>query len=114
MGKLNKGEIMKQHIRQGEVFLQRVKEFPKTTKKVKTFIVAHSESGHNHVLESDQKFDVAIDKAFTYIRLTNEATLTHQKTYDQHNDLKVEPGVYKVIHKKEYNPFEKIMTEVWD
>lgn len=104
-------------IRHGEVLLLRVSKAPKEGKlsKVKSFIVAHSESGHNHVLQSKETFTVReIAEAYDYLILNKPADLVHQKTHDTHDTITVEPGIYKVIKKTEYNPFTGLRESVWD
>lgn len=100
-------------IRHGEALLKPVNK--KVNGEAHTsYVIAHSESGHNHVLQSKKPFKVSeSDKQFL-IELFEPATLTHLKTYDRHKDLTIPAGTYEIIHKKEYDPFEKIMREVWD
>lgn len=104
------------NILHGENFLRKVETLPegKTTKH-KLFIVGHSETGHHHILESKQEFEVLEDKDDrVLIRLFGEGKLTHKKTFDIHETITVEPGVYAVTHKTEYNPFTKIVQRVFD
>ena len=102
-------------IRHGEVFLEPVADVPaSTTKKHKNFIVGHSETGHHHVLESDTKYEVITDKDELYLRLFQPAKLVHKKSFDQHKTLDVPAGTYKVHRKTEYDPFQKVIREVWD
>lgn len=100
--------------RHGEILLVPVNKLPKgKISKHRDFIVGHSETGHHHILESQTKFDV-LDKAQLYIRLFQPAELTHKKSTNKHRTLKVVPGVYKVVHKTEYDPFAKIKRRVFD
>lgn len=88
-------------------------EMPKgKSKKLKKFIVGHSESGHHHVLECAD-MDV-IEAAETVIRVNQQAKLKHLKSFDIHETLTVEPGVYKITHKTEYNPWTKVLQRVFD
>lgn len=108
----------KVNYRHGEAFLRRIEKMPKgKAKHVQDIIVAHSETGHHHVLES--KYDIAVlepenlgDSLF--VELLNPGKLVHQKQINRHNDITVQPGVYEVIQKKEYNPFTQAMERVWD
>lgn len=107
---------MNKPIRHGEVLLYPVNKIPKAESiEAVSRIVGHSESGHHHVLISDQPFEVTeTEKHDLYIRLFEPGKLVHQKTYDTHKTLPVPKGDYMVIRKQEYDPFEKIMREVWD
>lgn len=101
-------------IRHGEVLLHPISKLTGEATEHTSFIVGHSETGHHHVLLSKKPFRVSqSDKAFL-IQLFAPAQLVHQKTVNKHNTLTIAPGVYEVIHKQEYDPFEKVMREVWD
>lgn len=53
---------MKYCIRHGEALLIPVEKLVGETRFVKQVIVAHSETGHHHILESDVEFEVAEPK----------------------------------------------------
>lgn len=100
-------------IRHGEAML--VPITAKVTGKQHTqYIIAHSETGHHHVLESKAPFVVSeTDKQFV-IELFEPARIVHKKTLDKHKTLPVAPGRYKVVKKTEYSPWEGIIREVHD
>lgn len=105
---------MNKPIRHGEIMLLPVAKLPATASaKHTSFIVGHSETGHHHVLESTTAFEV-VDKKDLYLRLFEPAELVHQKEFDKHATLTVAPGVYKVITKQEYDPWEKVKRDVAD
>lgn len=103
--------------RQGEVLLLQTNKTPKgkVEKKIK-YIVAHSETGHHHVLEAPKgtSFDVVTEGENTYLVLETPMNLVHQKTQDRHNDIVVSPGAYIVKGKTEYLPFDKLTRRVQD
>lgn len=100
--------------RHGEIVLKSINKMPNgKMSKHNEFIVAHSETGHHHILKSDTKFDV-LEKTMLYIRLYEPAKLTHKKSIDFHRTLDIPAGDYKVIPKVEYNPFEQIIQAVRD
>lgn len=110
----NKAQI----VRHGEVILKPT-SLPVDAKLVeesKKYIVAHSETGHHHVLETDlSKFKVYSWNGDTYIEVPNIATLLHEKSgKDVHTSHKIVPAVYKVIIKKSYDYFQKKLTQVRD
>lgn len=102
----------------GEVFLQPVESIPTDRKaeKVKKFIVGHSESGHNHILEADTAFEVmeGDEKHDLYVRLFEPAKLTHQKSFDIHQAQTIIAGDYAVFQKTEYDPWAKVVRAVYD
>ena len=110
-----------QSIRHGEIMLVPVDKLPKgTVQQHKNYIIGHSETGHHHVLESEQDFDVLElvgkeqDKRELYIRLFEPAKLVHKKTTDKHKTLTIPKGIYKRYHDTEYDPFEGLIQDVRD
>jgi|ERR1039458_7095670 hypothetical protein len=85
-------------------------------KKVKAQIIAHSETGHHHVVEATKVFEVTgnIDKEDLYLRLFEPAKLVHKKLTSKHKTLTVPAGVWKILHKTEYNPFAGLIQRVKD
>lgn len=98
----------------GELFFRPISRMPKGERvSYDSFIIGHSETGHHHVLTSPKKFEL-IDGEDRAILLKDVAKLFHQKEQDTHQTQVLAPGAYKVYHKKEYNPFKKIVEKVWD
>jgi hypothetical protein len=116
----HKGDNMKDSrtpIQHGEAMLVPVSVMPKgETRKVTSEIVAHSETGHHHVVESATKFEVTgnVDKEDLYLRLFEPAKLVHKKTTQKHKTLDVAPGVWRVLWKTEYNPWSGLLSRVKD
>lgn len=105
-------------IQHGEALLLPVESFPEavTIRKVTKEIVAHSETGHHHVVESPVEFEVQgnVDKEDLYLRLFEPAKLVHKKPTQNHKTLTVPAGIWKVLHKTEYNPFAGLIQRVKD
>lgn len=98
-------------IRHGEVILMPTDKKVKG-KRVKKFIVAHSETGHHHVIESETPFTV--DKENMYIELFGDAAIVHKKFFDSHKTLPLKPAVYERYEAVEYSPFDQITRRVVD
>lgn len=107
-----------QIVRHGEVILKPISELPKEAtleKESKNYIVAHSETGHHHVLESLENFKVYSWNGETYLEVPEMSDLIHQKTgKDVHAPHKIAPAKYKVIIKKNFDYFKKAMINVRD
>lgn len=99
-------------LRHGEVILMPVDKVLKAGKKVKKFIVAHSETGHHHVIESATPFTV--DDKNMYIELFGDSAIVHKKTFDAHKTLPLKPAVYERYEAQEYDPFSQITRRVVD
>lgn len=76
-------------------------------------VVGHSESGHHHVLECSVAIEV-IHADATYVRIARPGTLVQRKEVDRHRDLPVPAGLYVVLTKTEYDPFEGVRRQVAD
>lgn len=99
----------------GENILVPITELPKgKVREVKSIIVGHSETGHHHVLTSDQPMRVIEVDDRLYIETMFDALLTHKKAQDKHDTLTIHPGIWEVKHKTEYNPITKALSRVFD
>lgn len=104
---------MNKPIRHGETMLVPITDDVKGEKHT-TYIIAHSETGHHHVLESDKAFVISeTDKQFV-VELFEPAKLVHKKSVDAHATLTVAPGKYKIVRKTEYDPWSGYIREVFD
>lgn len=102
----------------GELFILPVDSVPEgKTSKHETLVLAHSETGHHHVLESPKhEFTLTEigDSIERYLTLEREAELVHKKTYDIHETRILTPGSYRVFIKKEYDVRQQAMRRVFD
>lgn len=105
-------------VRHGEVILKPIANLPegaKLEKEAKKYIVAHSETGHHHVLESLKEFKVFTWKDDRYIEVPAISELWHQKTgKDTHTPHEIAPGFYKVNIKKHFDYFAGALQRVRD
>jgi hypothetical protein len=98
----------------GENLLELVEKLPKgEIIEAKNYIVGHSETGHHHVLEAKDNMQI-VEGIDRYIKVNSVAKLFHQKSYDIHETIEVQPGIYKIHHKSEWNPFQKVLDKVFD
>lgn len=97
-------------VAQGDMLIIPVSEIPASAKAAKPegahFILAHSESGHNHVIEraKAEVYEAADDSFVAYIRtLGDGAEIKHQRSYDTHESYMLEPNKsYQVRRQREY------------
>lgn len=99
-------------VRHGEVILIPTDKLLAKAKRMKQFILAHSETGHHHVIESEVPFTV--DEKNMYIELLAPAKLVHKKTFDFHKTLPLKKGIYERYEAIEYDPFAQITRKVID
>lgn len=95
---------------QGDVMFIRIDELPKDAIEAKEengkFVVAHSETGHNHVIDS-RNAQMLIDKTndfISYIKVSKPTEVEHQRSFDTHESLLLTPGNYIVRRQREYMP----------
>ena len=113
---------MKQEtVRHGEVILKPVSALPEDAvlkESTNESIIAHSETGHHHVLKTHAKDTVKIYTTIdgeTFVEVGDIAQLLHKKTgKDVHKTHIVNPGAYKIILKKEFDYFAGILKQVRD
>lgn len=115
--------MKKQIIRHGEVILKPIDVLPKGAQlnsQNHKVIVAHSETGHNHILEAKNKVDMSKIRVYmwnneTYLEVPQIAELWHQKTgKDVHKTHTISPSIYKVVLKKEFDYFSGLLKQVRD
>lgn len=96
---------MRTPIRHGEILLIPVASAPHgTLRQVSECIVGHSESGHHHVLESDATFaEIVAANGDLFVDLDAPTPLRHRKTFEQHRELQVPEGVWRVVRKTEFD-----------
>lgn len=101
---------------QGDVLFRKVSEIPTNAKEVavpkdRRLIVAHSETGHHHVIEDfhGQMFQVPDEAGLSvcYLRVEGATNLgvTHHRPYDTHDALKLMGGgIWEVRRQRENAP----------
>lgn len=69
-------------------------------------IVAHSETGHNHVIDAN-KAQLLIDKTnafIAYLNVLEPCEIEHLRSNDTHESIRVDKGVYEIRRQREYTP----------
>jgi hypothetical protein len=98
---------------QGDCFLVRVNSLPTGLREACAenghYIVAHSETGHHHVIEANldrvKMFEDPSDPLTAYLMvIADDVALEHRRSFDTHEALNPAPGVYKVRRQREYVP----------
>jgi hypothetical protein len=73
----------------------------------RVFVVAHSETGHNHVVlerPTVQMFS-AQDEFRSYLIVEAEpATVEHRRSFDTHEPFALAPGIWEIRRQREYVP----------
>ncbi len=99
-------------VAQGDILIIPIATIPANAKAAKAegahFVIAHSETGHNHVIEKSRAevFEAASDQFIAYIRtLGDGAEIKHQRPFDTHETVALSPNQsYEVRRQREYVP----------
>lgn len=99
----------KQQGRQGDVFMRRITQLPDGIKQDKVvdgkYILGHSESGHAHTMAADDVILYYIDDPLiAYLEVKSPTPLIHEKTYDVHESIMIDEGIYEIRRQREYTP----------
>ena len=108
---------------QGEIRIDRIGEMPQvelkpfTEKNEKGFIISHSESGHHHILGGDVEVmerTTAPAGARILHAIVKEPTKLFQDAAVPHEPISLEPGIYELRIKREFDPFAEQARQVAD
>lgn len=95
---------------QGDALLRKIDKLPDGLELAKAenghFIVAHSETGHHHVVK-ERSAQLLIDKTnsfIAYLNVLKPCELEHLRSFDTHEPLALEKGFYEVRRQREYIP----------
>lgn len=104
-------KTFKNQAAQGDMLIRRINELPEyiveSTAENGAFVLAHSETGHNHVVkeESGVKFyHHANDNFIAYLVVDNTALVEHMRGFDTHETIKFDKGIYEIRRQREYIP----------
>lgn len=100
----------------GENFLMPVDKAPEGKwVKYDKMIFGHSESGHNHLFDGEvEVLEAPNMDSGMFVRLLNVTNVVHHKTTEIHETVTHQPGIYRITHKTEYDPFAKVVRRVFD
>ncbi len=95
---------------QGDLCIRRIAALPPGLTPMRAeggvFILAHSETGHHHVVQ-ERAARVFIDQTnafIAYLQALAPTELEHLRSFDTHEPLLLEPGVYEVRRQREHVP----------
>ncbi len=95
---------------QGDLLITKIDEIPDDAvidnANQQDYIVAHSETGHNHVMSTDHCdfYKAANDDFVLYLVVKNETPIRHLRSFDTHKTINVPPGKYRINRQREYIP----------
>lgn len=110
-----KVKTFKNQAAQGDLLIRRIDAVPANAVPMKPesgqFIVAHSETGHHHVIAERPGVQVFTtdDPLVSYLQVIEateqtEALLEHLRGFDTHETIAIPPGRYELRRQREYTP----------
>ena len=95
---------------QGDVLVTRIDSLPagalRTVPEKGRLVIAHSETGHHHVMDADKvemyRLPEEIYECFLVVK--EPTLLNHMRPFDTHEPILFEPGIYRVNRQREYTP----------
>ena len=99
-----------QQAAQGDILLRKIDALPEDLTPAKAvddkYIVAHSETGHHHVVpQADcMLYEAANDPMIMYLVVNNDTVLEHLRSFDTHDPIKIGKGNYEIRRQREYTP----------
>jgi gentisate 1,2-dioxygenase len=100
---------------QGDLMIRRIANLPEGLKPIDAsngqFIVAHSETGHHHVIDAQPNVQwfAGSDPMVSYLQVVEatdatECLLRHLREFDTHETIAIPPGNYELRRQEEYVP----------
>ena len=97
---------------QGDFLIMKVNDIPKDVEAVEPvngqYVVAHSETGHNHVMERTgveayKKTGTSeVDLYELFMVVKEDTQIDHLRSFDTHESIGVTPGNYVIKRQREY------------
>lgn len=109
---------------QGEITIRKIVSVPKGCSPLALesgqFVIGHSETGHHHVLDRVKGCKVSVldnppeGMRILYAILENPTLLKHQRPFDTHAPIELDPGVYEFRIAREYDPYGELARQQAD
>jgi hypothetical protein len=101
--------IIKNMAAQGDVLFRRVDKLPADAKLAAAengqFVVAHSETGHNHIImeRPNVQYYSAMDTFKAYLIVEDKpAPVEHLRSFDTHQTIALSPGIWEIRRQREH------------
>ena len=101
-------KAFKKQCAQGDILITRIEKLPKGLREFSSengeFIVAHSETGHHHVILDDglKVYEAANDEFVLFLVVDNPVMLEHKRSFDTHAPIEIGEGIYRINRQREY------------
>lgn len=76
----------------------------KTTDNDGNHVLAHSETGHNHVVDGSCVRVFEEDEFVSYLEVSEQSNVVHLRSFDTHETIQLPEGKYRITRQREYTP----------
>jgi hypothetical protein len=96
-----------EYVAQGDLNIFKAPELPEGLELAKpekngVHIIAHSETGHHHVISADDAMYYAIDEFCGYLKVIKDTVVKHLRSFDTHDSVKLNQGeTYFITRQRE-------------
>ncbi len=106
----NEVKFVPPYCAQGDLNIFSCKDIPKNLIEQKKeggqYILAHSETGHHHVIDGNVARVVNKNEFISYMEVKEEAKIFHLRKFDTHKTIVLPPGNYRLTRQREYVPYQ--------
>jgi hypothetical protein len=108
---------------QGEIYIRRIDAIPSDAEPFKSengkFVIGHSESGHNHTMLMEHAVvsrakNAPAGMTVLYALLDGPNALIHERGYDTHEPIALQPGMYEFRSGREFDHYEALARKQAD
>ena len=101
--------MVKKMAAQGDVCFCKIELLPENVKqdRTKKMVVAHSEAGHDHVVDgvNVKLFRLENDPMICYLQVSGPyADIVHHRSFDTHETLRLPTGIWEARRQEEWSP----------
>lgn len=91
---------------QGDLNIMSVEQIPEGLKETKAeqHTLAHSETGHHHVIDGNTVRVFDVDDFESYLEVRDPTPVRHLRGFDTHEEIELPPGQYRITRQREYTP----------
>lgn len=112
---------MKQ-IRHGDILIEQIDELPSAQPTENNLLAQGEGRNHGHFIEGDAVEIYLANEAGTeshFLNIKSDAKIRHLKIDSknwtgEHHDILIEPGIYRVIRQREFDPYLRTIRIVKD
>ena len=91
---------------QGDLNIYACDGIPEGLAKLKSengvYVLAHSETGHNHELAAESVQVFKQDEFISFMEVSKPSNLRHLKSFDRHETITMPPGTYRITRQREH------------